>query len=109
MKSALIAAVVAAAVAATGAGATLAHQQIQVKRVVGTATVIPAGSNGFAWASCPGHLKASGGGLVDAPFSAQPVQLNGSYPLSGGSTWEIAVTNPNTASATIEAAVVCVG
>ena len=108
MKGALIAAVVAAVVAAGSAGAALTRSNVRVVRVVGAAQTIPPQGTGFAWASCPGFLKASGGGIVSKPFASSPVELNGSYSLPGNSTWEIAVTNPNSSVATIRATAICV-
>lgn len=109
MKSALIAAIVAAVVAAGSAGAALTRSPVRVVRVVGAPALIPANSSGFAWASCPGFLKASGGGLVGKPFSANPVELNGSYSLPHNNTWEISVTNTNSTPTAIRAVAVCVG
>ena len=108
MKAALTAAIVAAVVATASAGAALTRSGVHVKRVVGAPTTIGQG-DGFAWASCPFGMKAVGGGIIGSPFSATPVQVEGSYPLKHVETWEIAVTNPNSAPATIRAVAVCVG
>lgn len=109
MKNALIAAVVAAVVAAGSAGAALTRSGIHVKRILGAPTTIAPGTSGFSWASCPGQLKAVGGGIVSRPFSTAPVLVEGSYPLSSTSTWEISVSNPNASTATVQAVAVCVG
>lgn len=109
MKSAIIAAIVAAIVAAGSAGAALTQSHLQVQRVVGSSFTVQGGSSAFGWASCPGHLKAVGGGVVSDPFSPTPVQLQSSYPVPGIDTWEIAVSNPNSATATVQAVAVCVG
>lgn len=109
MKNALTAAVVAAIVAAGTAGAALTRPSLHVKRILGAATTIAPGTSGFSWASCPGQLKAVGGGIVSQPFSTAPVLVEGSYPLPSISTWEISVSNPNASTATVQAVAVCVG
>ena len=108
MKSALIAAIVAAVVAAGSTGAALMRPAIQVKRVLGNPSTVLAGSTGFAWASCPHGYHASGGGLFGEPFSTEPLQLTGSYPMPDLNTWEITVLNPGTVPTTVRAAVTCI-
>ena len=110
MKSALVAAVVAAIVASGSAGAALTQHSVRVVRVVGQSVSIPANTTGFSWVSCPTGTRVTGGGIAESAFTQTPIRTVASYPLNRYlGTWETVVDNPNNVPVPVRTVAVCVG